>query len=359
MPTDRDFMERALALAERGRGRTSPNPMVGCVVVRDGRILGEGFHEKAGGPHAEVIALQSAGDVSGATVYVTLEPCAHDGRTPPCVNLLRERRPKRVVAAMVDPNPQVSGRGVAALRQTGIEVEIGVLEAESRRLNEAFIKHITTGAAFVIAKCAMSLDGKIATRTGDSKWVTGEAARAFVHRLRNEVDAILVGSRTVMLDDPSLTTRLPEGKIKDPIRIILDADEYLSSDKRVFHHDSDAPTWVAVPKGNAAPAADEVLEIPRAEGGLDMRVLMRELGRRNVTSVLIEGGGATLASAFEAGVVDKVMFFVAPKIIGGKDAVTAVSGAGVKTMNEAILLRDMKATPVGEDILIEAYVMQD
>jgi diaminohydroxyphosphoribosylaminopyrimidine deaminase/5-amino-6-(5-phosphoribosylamino)uracil reductase len=205
----------------------------------------------------------------------------------------------------------------------------------------------------------MSLDGKIATRTGDSKWVTGETARAYVHRMRNEVDAILVGSRTVMLDDPSLTTRVPEGKIKDPIRIILDADEYLSPDKKVFHQDSDAPTWVVVPEGRGAPGADEVLQIPRAEGGLDLRVLMRELGRRNVTSVLVEGGGATLASAFEAGVVDKVMFFVAPKIIGGKDAVPSVGGAGVATMSEAIQLREMKATPIGEDILIEAYVVQD
>ncbi len=359
MATDRDYMERALALAERGRGRTSPNPMVGCVVVRDGRVIGEGFHERAGGPHAEVNALRAAGDVSGATIYVTLEPCAHNGKTPPCVDLFKERRPKRIAVAMVDPNPKVSGRGIAALREMGVNVEVGLLEAESRRMNEAFVKHITTGSAFVIAKCAMSLDGKIATRTGDSKWVTGETARAYVHRLRNEVDAILVGSRTVMLDDPSLTTRLAEGKAKDPIRIILDADEYLSPDKRVFRHESDAPTWVAVPEGHTARGADEVLQIPRAEGGLDMRVLMRELGRRDVASVLIEGGGATHASAFEAGVVDKVMFFVAPKIIGGKDAVPAVSGAGVKSMSEAILLRDMKATPVGEDILIEAYVVQE
>ena len=359
MPTDREYMERALALAERGRGRTSPNPMVGCVVVQGERIIGEGFHETAGGPHAEVNALRAAGNISGATVFVTLEPCAHNGKTPPCVDLFREHRPTRVVTAMVDPNPLVSGRGIAALRAMGVEVDVGLLEAEARRLNEVFVKHVTTRSAFVIAKCAMSLDGKIATRTGDSRWVTGETARAYVHRLRNEVDAILVGSRTVMLDDPSLTTRLPEGKIKDPIRIILDADEYLSPDKRVFRHESPAPTWVAVPEGRTAQGADEVLEIPRAEGGLDMRVLMRELGRRNVTSVLIEGGGATLASAFEAGIVDKVMFFVAPKIIGGKDAVSSVGGAGVNSMSEAIILRDMKATPIGEDLLIEAYVVQD
>jgi diaminohydroxyphosphoribosylaminopyrimidine deaminase/5-amino-6-(5-phosphoribosylamino)uracil reductase len=260
---------------------------------------------------------------------------------------------------MVDPNPVVSGRGIAALREMGVEVEVGLLEAEARRLNEAFVKRVTTGMPFVIAKCAMSLDGKIATRTGDSKWVTGEAARLQVHRLRNEVDAILVGSRTVMLDDPSLTTRLPDGDTKDPIRIILDAGEYLSPEKKVFRQTSSAPTWVAVPEGRTAEGADEVLQIPKGPDGLDVRALMLELGRREVTTVLIEGGGLTLASAFEAGVVDKVMFFIAPKIIGGADAVPAVAGHGVERMSDAIRLRDMKATPVGPDLLVEAYVEQD
>lgn len=359
MPTDRDYMERALALAERGRGRTSPNPMVGCVVVRDGEIVGEGFHERAGESHAEVNALRHAGEVSDATVYVTLEPCAHHGKTPPCVDLLAERRPRRVVAAMQDPNPKVSGQGFAALRAAGIEVEVGLLEDEARRLNEAFIKHVTTGLPFVIAKVAMSLDGKIATRTGDSKWVTGEAARLFVHRLRNEMDAILVGSRTVMLDDPSLTTRLPEGDSRDPIRVILDADEYLLSDRRVFHLESDAPTWVAVPEGKTAEGADQIITVPRGAGGLDLWALMRELGRRDISTVLIEGGGTTHASAFEAGIVDKIMFFIAPKIVGGREAVTAVEGRGVEFMAEAIRLRDMKVTPIGADLLIEAYVDKD
>jgi diaminohydroxyphosphoribosylaminopyrimidine deaminase/5-amino-6-(5-phosphoribosylamino)uracil reductase len=356
MPTDRDYMERALALAERGRGRTTPNPMVGCVVVRDDEIIGEGFHERAGEPHAEVNALRHAGEVSGATVYVTLEPCAHHGKTPPCVDLLTERKPRRVVAAMEDPNPKVSGQGFAALRDAGVEVEVGLMEDEARRLNEAFIKHVATGLPFVIAKCAMSLDGKIATRTGDSKWVTGEAARLHVHRLRNEVDAILVGSRTVMLDDPSLTTRLPEGESRDPVRVILDADEYLLPDRRVFHLDSAAPTWVAVPEGRGAEGADIVIPVPRGAGGLDLWALMRELGRRDIATVLIEGGGTTLASAFEAGIVDKVMFFVAPKIVGGREAITAVEGRGVEFMSEAIRLRDMKVTPYGADLLIEAYV---
>jgi len=359
MPTDREYMERALALAERGRGRTSPNPMVGCVVVRDGAVVGEGYHECAGEAHAEVNALRGAGDVSGASVYVTLEPCCHEGKTPPCVDLLKERKPARVVAAMEDPNPQVSGQGIKALREAGVTVDIGLLGDEARRLNEVFIKYVTTGMPFVIAKCGMSLDGKIATHTGDSRWVTGEASRQLVHQIRDEVDAILVGSRTVMIDDPSLTARLDGSPSQDPIRVILDAGEYLDADRRVFHLDSRAPTWVAVPKGGACEAADSVLQVSTNGDGLSMQDLMKQLGSREVTSVLIEGGGATHASAFEAGVVDKVMFFIAPKIIGGRDAVSAVEGSGIEDMADAILLRDMTATPVGHDILIEAYVVKE
>ena len=356
MPTDRDYMERALALAALARGRTSPNPMVGCVVVRDGDIIGEGYHMQAGGPHAEVMALRECGDVSNATLYINLEPCCIQGRTPPCVDLLKERKPKRVVAAMEDPNPKVAGRGFEALQEAGIEVSVGLLEAQARKLNEHFIKFITTGMPFVIAKCGMSLDGKIATRTGNSKWVTGEEARRKVHELRNEVDAILVGSRTVMLDDPSLTTRLPEGKTKDPIRVILDSSEYLGEDRKVFGVESHAPTWIAVAEKRVIPGADDVIKIPSGAGGLDMQALMRELGHRGVTSVLIEGGGTTLGSAFEVGIVDKVMFFVAPKIIGGREAVSAVDGVGAETMADAVLLERMTATPVGSDLLIEAYV---
>lgn len=353
-------MKRALALAAQGLGRTSPNPMVGCVVVHNGVILGEGYHAKAGEPHAEVHAIRTAtangGNLEGATLYVTLEPCCHEGRTPPCTDLLIRHHPARVVVAMHDPNPKVSGEGIFQLRNAGIEVEVGLLENEARHLNEAFCKFISTGMPFVIAKCGMSLDGKIATRTGDSRWVTGEASRLMVHALRNEVDAILVGSRTVMLDDPSLTTRLPEGKIKDPIRILLDADNYLDSNARVFHSESTAPTWVALPDDSTFEGADEVIHVPSGPGGLDMRILMKKLAERGVMSVLIEGGGATLASAFDAEVVDKVVFFVAPKIVGGRNAVTAVEGEGIARMNDALLLENMTACQVGEDLRITAYV---
>jgi diaminohydroxyphosphoribosylaminopyrimidine deaminase / 5-amino-6-(5-phosphoribosylamino)uracil reductase len=357
MLTDVDYMERALELAAHGLGRTSPNPMVGCVIVRDGAIIGEGFHAKAGEPHAEINALNAAGgDIAGATIYVTLEPCCHQGRTGPCTDALLRAKPARVVVAMPDPNPKVGGEGVYALRNGGIGVEVGLFEDRARELNEVFCKYITTGLPFVIAKCAMSLDGKIATHMGESQWITSESARDQVHRLRNVVDAILVGSRTVMLDDPSLTTRLAVGKIKDPVRVVLDADSYLDPKARVFHVESAAPTWVAVPDDRDFFGADDVLRIPRDKSGLDVRLLMHELGRREITSVMIEGGGTTLATAFEAGIVDKVMFFIAPKIIGGRDAITAVEGEGAAKMSEAITLERMRAKTVGEDILIEAYV---
>jgi diaminohydroxyphosphoribosylaminopyrimidine deaminase/5-amino-6-(5-phosphoribosylamino)uracil reductase len=358
-PTHQDetFMRRALELATRGKGRTSPNPVVGCVVVRDGRIVGEGYHERAGEPHAEINAIHAAGgDVEGATIYVSLEPCCHQGRTPPCTEFLIAHKPARIVVALHDPNPKVCGEGIFALRQAGITVDVGVLEGEARRLNEAFFKYITRGMPFVIAKCGMSLDGKIATRTGDSKWITGDASRRMVHELRNEVDAILVGSRTVMMDDPSLTTRLEGRGAKDPIRVIVDAAEYLDADRRVFKIESGAPTWVAVPDDRTFEGADEVLRIPAGKGGLDLALLMKELAAREIVSVLIEGGGTTLAAAFESGIVDKAMFFIAPKIIGGHDAVTAVEGEGAKRLLDAIQLERMTSKPVGEDILIEAYV---
>ena len=355
---DREYMMRALELAARGRGRTSPNPMVGCVVVRDGVVIGEGWHARAGEPHAEVNAVRACpgGDIAGATVYVTLEPCAHHGRTGPCAVYLAEGHPARVVAAMVDPNPLVAGKGLAILESAGVTVECGVMEAEARRLNEVFIKHITTGLPFVVAKCAMTLDGKIATRTGHSQWVSGPAARVRTHELRDSLDAIMVGSRTVMLDDPSLTTRL-EGKTgKDPIRIVLDSGEYLDGDRKVFHRESAAPTWIATASDTSYPFADDILRLAPGPGGVDMLRLMQALGERGVTSLLIEGGGMTLASAFEAGVVDKVCFFIAPKIVGGKDAVTAVEGEGRATMDEAISLCDMTCEAVGEDLMVVGYV---
>ncbi len=358
MNSDHIYMERALALAAQGRGWTNPNPMVGCVIVRDSIILGEGFHHRAGAPHAEAEAYAACGDAdaAGAVVYVTLEPCAHHGRTPPCVDLLIARKPSRVVVAMTDPNPHVTGGGAEGLRAAGIRVDMGVCEAEARALNEAYIAFVQTGLPFVTAKCAMTLDGKIATRSGHSRWITGEAARRKTHELRHAHDAILVGSRTLIYDNPSLTARLPEGPGRHPIRIILDAGDYLSGDQAVFTERRDAPTWVAATSDRAYPFADETLQLPAGPGGVDMVALRAALGARGIGSLLIEGGGATLASAFAASIVDKVCFFVAPKIIGGRDAVTHVEGEGVATMNDAVLLDGLRARAVGEDVLLEGYV---
>ena len=359
MRADEEYMRRALALAEKGRGRTSPNPMVGCVIVRDGVVLGEGYHARAGEAHAEVNAVAATGgDIVGATVYVTLEPCVHHGKTPPCVDLLLKHYPGRVVVAMQDPNPLVAGKGIDQLRAGGISVDVGLFEADARRLNEVFIKYVTTARPFVIAKCGMTLDGKIATRTGHSQWITCEESRRMVHKLRNEVDGILVGSRTVMLDDPSLTARLEADDTRDPVRVVLDAGAYLDSQRRVFHDVSHAPTWIAVTEDRSYPCADDVIRVPKGNGGVDMAALMVELGKRGITSLLIEGGGTTHASAFQAGIVDKLWFFVAPKIVGGRDAITAVEGEGVATIDEAIRLEGMNAAPVGCDLLVEAYVKQ-
>lgn len=357
MPTDGQYMQRALALAERGRGRTSPNPMVGCVVVRHDTIVGEGYHSRAGNAHAEVAAIEDAGgDIAGATLYLTLEPCTFHGRTPPCAGLLVEKKPARVVVAMLDPNPRVNGAGVEQLRAAGIQVDVGVCGKEAERLNEVFIKYIRTGRPFVIAKCGMTLDGKIATRTGHSQWVTSAEARRMVHELRDVVDGILVGSRTVMMDNPSLTTRLGKENSHDPVRIILDAEEYLAADRVVFQVESKSPTWVAGTTGRTYEYAAQTIRVPRGKEGVDIAALMHELGKREITSLLIEGGGTTLASSFEAGIVDKVCFFIAPKIIGGRDAVTAVEGEGVASMDQAIQVEDMTVTRVGPDLLVEGYV---
>jgi len=357
------YMRMALDLARRAAGRTSPNPMVGAVVVKDGAVVGEGWHLCAGTPHAEVHALAAAGDAArGATVYVTLEPCCHFGRTGPCADALVAAGAKRVVVAMTDPNPQVAGRGLARLRAAGIEVTEGVLAAEAARLNEAFIKWVTTGMPFGIMKAAMSLDGKIATRGGQSRWITGPQARERVHRLRDCADAILVGVGTVIADDPELTARLPEGGGKNPLRVVVDSAARLPLTAKVVR-DGLAPTVVATtaaaaPAKTAALAAAgvEVLVLPRGPTGVDLRALWRTLGERQATSVLVEGGAAVNAAALAANVIDKVYVFVAPKIIGGAAAPGPVGGEGPLELDAAAALEDMTSEPAGGDILLTAYV---
>ena len=352
-------MRLALSLAEEAKGRTSPNPMVGSVIVKDGEIVGRGYHHKAGTPHAEVHAIADAGQrTKDATIYVSLEPCSHYGRTGPCTEAIIEAGLSRVVMAMMDPNPEVSGSGKAALEAYGIQVQTSILENEARKLNEAYLKYITAKQPFVILKTAMSLDGKIATVSGKSKWITSEDSRKIVHQIRDEVDAIMVGIGTVIHDDPSLTARLPNGNGHDPIRIILDSRGRIPLEARVLHLDSPATTIVAVtpqaPQKRISQLKQrgEVLVIPEKNGKVDLEALMQELGRMEIMSVLLEGGGEVNAAALKAGIVDKVMAFIAPKLIGGDGAPGPVGGPGIEELSEAVSLTDISLERAGEDILI-------
>ncbi len=366
MDQDRHYMQMALELAAKARGRTSPNPMVGAVLVKGGEVVGKGFHAKAGGAHAEVVALADAGEKArGATAYVTLEPCCHHGRTGPCTEALLKAGVKKVVAAMTDPNPLVAGKGLTILREAGVEVTSGVLEEEAVQLNEVFIKYITSRRPFVVLKAATSLDGKIATASGESKWITGEAAREFGHRLRDSYDAILVGVNTVLADDPSLTARLPEGRGKDPIRIIVDSSARTPTAAKVLTQLSAAHTIIATT--GAAPAerraglmaaGAEVLVVPGAGPRVDLVKLMEMLGEKQITSVLVEGGGQVNGAALTAGIVDKVAWFMAPKIIGGDGAPGPVRGDGIASLQNAIKLYDLSIEKLGEDIFVTGYTSE-
>lgn len=359
--TDEYYIRRTFELAARARGRTSPNPLVGAVVVRDGQVVGEGFHRQAGLPHAEIEALKAAGEAArGATLYVNLEPCCHTGRTGPCTEAIIAAGIKRVVAAMADPNPLVAGKGFARLREAGIEVTVGILEKEARALNEAFIKYITTRRPFVILKTAMSLDGKIATVTGESKWITGPEARRYVHELRDSCDAILVGIGTILKDDPSLTTRLPEGG-RDPVRVILDSRARTPLTARVLNQESTASTLIAVtemaPRERVAALREAGAEVLACGPGpaVDLEVLLSALGEREITSLLVEGGSTVNASFLMQGLVDKLVWFIAPLIIGGAGAIGPVGGSGVRHLARAIRLRELSIRQLGSDLCVEAY----
>lgn len=363
--SDEAYIERALALAERGRGLVSPNPMVGAVVVSEGRIVGEGHHEGPGLPHAEVVALREAGEAArGATLHVTLEPCDHQGRTGPCTEAIADAGIARVVAAMRDPNPIVNGRGFERLRSAGIEVREGVHREEAERLNEAFAKHVRTGVPFVVWKMAASLDGKVASRDGTSRWITSEAARADVHRLRAAADAIVVGAGTVLADDPSLTVRMPGYGGRPPMRVLVDGRGRVPASGDLFT--DEAPTLVATT--HLAPedrrreweaAGAEVL-VYEAEGdGVPLGRLMDDLGKRDVQGVLLEGGPTLAWSAVQEGVVDKVVVYLAPKLIGGRDAPTVLGGRGFAPIASAMGLRVRDFDRVGEDLKVEADVHRD
>jgi diaminohydroxyphosphoribosylaminopyrimidine deaminase / 5-amino-6-(5-phosphoribosylamino)uracil reductase len=381
---DQEFMWQALRLAAMGRSRTHPNPMVGCVIVRNGQVIGRGYHRKAGEPHAETFALQEAGEAArGATVYVTLEPCAHHGRTPPCAEALVRAGVGRVVAAVVDPDTRVAGRGLELLRAGGIAAESGLLEEEARQLNRAYLKLKATGRPLVILKWAMTLDGKIACATGDSRWVTGETARAHLHQIRDQVDAILVGETTARRDDPELTAR-PEGpgplpgwaggfdpgpdpqwQPKDPLRIVLDSMARMELTARLF-----SPELLQRPLPNKTLIAAtsfastlklaalrdlgaETLVLPERQEVVAVAPLLDELGRRGVATLLVEGGARVHWSFLSQGLADYVMVYIAPKVVGGAAAPGPVAGEGLKRMAEAWQTANLRLTRLGPDGLLE------
>ena len=360
------FMNRALALAQQGKGRTSPNPLVGAVIVNAGKIVGEGWHQKAGEPHSEIHALRAANEkAKGGTLYVNLEPCCHWGRTPPCTGALIEAGIVQVFAAHLDPNPKVAGKGIQQLAEAGIKVNVGVCAEAAENLNEIYIKHVKTGYPFVILKMAMSLDGKIATSTGESQWITSPASRQKAHEVRDEVDAILVGIGTITSDNPALTTRLPNKQGKDATRVVLDSHGRTRTSAKIFNPESEAGVIIAVtpqaPDKNIATlekAGAEVIVTPAKEGRVCFKTLMKTLGARGITSVLVEGGGKVNASALASGVVDKAMCFVAPKFIGGKDAPGVFGGEGIARLVDAPELERLTITQLDCDLLIEGYFVK-
>lgn len=361
---DQQFMKIALALAQKGRGFTSPNPLVGALVVQNSNVVGKGYHEVFGGTHAEANAIDDAGSLAkGATLYVTLEPCNHTGNTPPCTERILASGISRVVAAMKDPNPGVKGGGMDYLEARGVNVTLGVCENEAKKLNEVYLKYILTGRPFVTVKCASTLDGQIATRTGDSKWVTGEESRKFVHSLRHASDAIMVGVSTVKRDNPRLTTRLEDFEGRDPARVILDTRVSIPHDARVLRLQSVSDTILVIGdsieyerKKAANKLGARIIEAPLKDGLIDLHYLMGYLGRSHISSVLIEGGSRVISSAFSSGIVDKVMIFFAPKILGGDDGVPICAGKGPDMMSECIAVKDICIRRFDNDIMIEGYI---
>ena len=362
--SDVEYMRRALRLAARARGRTSPNPMVGAVVVREGRVVGEGYHHRAGTPHAEHHALHAAGpEAKGATLYVSLEPCCHvPKRTSPCTDLIRASGVARVVVAARDPNPRVRGRGIRVLRKAGIAVDEGVLESDATRLNLAYRSWITTGRPYVTLKIAETLDGKIATATGESRWITGPRARALAHRLRARTDAVMVGIGTVLADDPELTVRVGDRR-RSPHRIVVDERLAIPLHARVLRPVGGSVTYLATidraprTQQRRLEALGAVVLRTRSQNGLvDLDDLMRQLGGRQITSVLIEGGSEINASALRAGIVGSVVVMLSPKLLGGKNAVGAIGGASPRRLAEAVNVRDVSVRRVGSDIIVEGYL---
>jgi len=357
------FMRKALELARKGKGSVSPNPMVGAVVVKNGRIASGAYHRRIGGLHAEAIALKKAGNkAKGASLYVNLEPCAHIGRTPACTDAIIKSRIKNVYCSMIDPNPLSNGRGIKLLKKNNIKVDVGLLRQDAQKLNKVFIKYITKKMPFVTLKTAESLDGKIATKENDSKWITSELSRDYSHRLRSVVDAVLVGINTVLKDDPLLTSRIE----RSPIKVVLDPDLRVPEGAKIFSRKSPSLSIIAVLKKSLhkKSAIEKIRRLNKrgilviacsgARGRIDLEELLRELADLEIAHLLVEGGGDTAAGFIEKGLVDRVLFFIAPKIIGGRDAVTSVEGLGVSRVKKALRLKDIEVERIENDVLIKA-----
>ncbi|MFC2017184.1 bifunctional diaminohydroxyphosphoribosylaminopyrimidine deaminase/5-amino-6-(5-phosphoribosylamino)uracil reductase RibD [Chloroflexota bacterium] len=363
-----DYMEQPLSLAKLALGQVSPNPAVGAIVVKDGAIVGQGYTQPPGSWHAEVLALKQAGEAArGGVMYVTLEPCCQYGRTPPCSQAIIAAGIAEVHLAMLDPNPLVSGRGKDELERDGIKIYVGEHEAEAKEINEAYTKFITTGVPFVTAKFAVSLDGKIATKSGDSKWISGNEARKYVHYLRYTADAVMAGVNTVLVDDPHLTARCCGGRggtaRKQPLRVIVDGRGRTPLTARLFSEPGKALLVLGrlvtpEEKRALAQVGAELLELPSEEGLVDLKGLLKALGEREITSVLVEGGSILLGSLFDYGLIDKVVAFVAPIIIGGREAKTAVGGNGVSKVVDSLKLERTKLEKFGEDLMVSGYVKE-
>jgi diaminohydroxyphosphoribosylaminopyrimidine deaminase/5-amino-6-(5-phosphoribosylamino)uracil reductase len=355
-------MREALALASLGRGRVEPNPMVGCVIVREGKVVGKGYHRQFGGAHAEVDALEEAREQArGADLFVTLEPCCHYGKTPPCSDAILQAGVARVVVAMADPFPKVAGGGIAQLREAGIRVEVGLLEDEARRLNRPFLMRIEHHRPWVVAKWAMTLDGKIATRAGSSRWISGEASRKVVHDLRGNMDAILVGSRTALEDDPLLTVRPPGNRI--PLRIVFDSQAVLPRSSRLVRSARETPLLLAtgedVPDETLRPLAAEGCETLRCPGDTHaerLESLLRFLASRSMTNLMVEGGGRLLGAMLDRRWIDEVHVFIAPKLVGGAEAVTPIAGMGIEEMPRAWRLGEVVSETIGPDTYVRGVV---
>jgi diaminohydroxyphosphoribosylaminopyrimidine deaminase/5-amino-6-(5-phosphoribosylamino)uracil reductase len=355
------FMNLAMKLALKAKGNTSPNPMVGALIVKDGRIISSGYHEKAGMRHAEIIALEEAGkNAKGSRLYVTLEPCTHFGRTPPCVDRIIKSGIKEVIVGMIDPNPLNNGRGINILKQHKIKVKVGIFEERLKKINEPFIKYITKRIPFVTVKVAESLDGKIATKLGDSKWITSDRSRVFAHRLRQDYDAIMVGVNTVLRDNPKLDAWFSK---KQLIKIVVDSQLSIPCNANIFSKNSQViivtlPICLGQETENRKMLSQRarVLEVKEKAGQISLRSMMKKLAQLEITNILVEGGGTLIGSLFDEELVDKVLIFISPKIIGGKEAISSVMGKGIAHIENAIKLKDVKVRRLGEDLLVEGHV---